>query len=101
MIGALIPQSVKVVAFTLGGIVAAVGVTLLYAQIFMLPGAERDGREKAVAAQAVKDGKAELERKGDDATLQIRTDFELCVLGLRGNGMPTDACEQLRGVPQE
>lgn len=97
----MVLDRVKYAAFALGGIVAAVGVTLLYAQIFMLPGAERAGREKAVAAQAVKDGKAELERKGDDATLQIRTDFELCVLGLRGNGMPADACEQLRGVHEK
>ena len=101
MISQLIPQAVKTVAFTLGGVVAAVGATLLFAQIFMVPAARREGRETAIAARAIEDARAELERKGDDASLQNTSDYDLCVLGLRGNGMRIDACEQLRGVQQK
>ncbi|GAA2817371.1 hypothetical protein EDC40_103631 [Aminobacter aminovorans] len=59
------------------------------------------GYDKHVAEIAAASLKAELERKGDDAKLQGLSDFDLCVLGLRGNGMPVDACDQLRGLQQE
>lgn len=59
------------------------------------------GYDKRVAEVAAADAKAELERKGDDAELQGKSDYDLCVLGLRGSGLPTDACEQLRGIRQE
>ncbi|MGN8170495.1 hypothetical protein [Agrobacterium sp. 22117] len=91
----------KYAAFALGGIVSAVAVTLLYAQFLMVPAAKREGRETAIAARAIEDAKAELERKGDDASLQNRSDYDLCVLGLHGNGMQIDACEQLRGLPEK
>lgn len=101
MISQLIPQAVKTVAFILGGVVSAVAATLLYAQFFMVPAAKREGRETAIVARAIEDAKAELERKGDDASLQNSSDFDLCVLGLRGNRMRIDACEQLRGLPEK
>ncbi|MDQ1185927.1 hypothetical protein [Agrobacterium larrymoorei] len=91
----------KYAAFALGGIVSAVAVTLLCAQFFMVPAARREGRESAIAARAIEDGKAELERKGDDASLQKSSDYDLCVIGLRGNGMRIDACDQLRGLPEK
>ena len=56
------------------------------------------GRDKEIAERAAADRKAELERKGDNATLQKLSQYDLCVAGLRGNGMPVDACEQLRGL---
>lgn len=59
------------------------------------------GYSQRVAEQAIADGKAEIARKGDDARIQAMDDYELCVLGLRSNGMPVDACEQLRGVRAE
>ncbi|WP_353641304.1 hypothetical protein [Mesorhizobium sp. WSM2239] len=62
--------------------------------------AEGDGAgyDRRVAEVAVADGKATLERKGDDATLQTLSDYDLCVVGMRGSGLPVDACEQLRPV---
>jgi hypothetical protein len=60
--------------------------------------AVREGHDLAVAERAAADRKAELERKGDNAKLQNLSQFDLCVAGLRGNGMPVDACEQLRGL---
>jgi hypothetical protein len=62
---------------------------------------EGAGYDKRVAEMAAASLKAELERKGDDAKLQGLSDFDLCVLGLRGNGMPVDACDQLHGLQQE
>lgn len=92
---------IKYAAFALGGIVAAACVVLLYATLIMVPSAKREGRDTAIATQAVKDVKTELERKGDDATLQTKSDYDLCVIGLAGNGMQIDACEQLRGISEE
>ena len=62
---------------------------------------EHKGYQQHVAEMAIADGKAELERKGDNAKLQGMSDYDLCVVGLRGNGMPIVACEQLRGVSEE
>jgi hypothetical protein len=59
------------------------------------------GYDRRVAEIAVTDGKATLERKGDDATLQNLSGYDLCVVGLRGSGLPVDACEQLRPVREE
>lgn len=56
------------------------------------------GRDREIAERAASDRKAELERKGDNATLQKLNQYDLCVAGLRGNGMPIDACQQLRGL---
>lgn len=60
---------------------------------------DSQGYSRRVAEVAAADVKAELERKGDNAKLQGMSDFDLCVAGLRGNGMPVDACDQLRGLP--
>lgn len=59
------------------------------------------GYDRRVAEVAIADGKATLERKGDDATLQTLSDYDLCVVGLRGSGLPVSACEQLRAVPEK
>lgn len=86
----------------LGG--AALGGCLVGAGVFYAIGhwrGERAGYDRHVAEVAIADGKAELERKGDDAKLQSMSDYDLCVVGLRGSGMPVDACEQLRGLQQK
>ncbi|MCO5164648.1 MAG: hypothetical protein M9939_26520 [Mesorhizobium sp.] len=86
----------------LGG--AALGGFLVGAGIFYAIGhwrGETAGYDRRIAEVAIADGKAELERKGDDAKLQSMSDYDLCVVGLRGSGMPVDACEQLRGLQQE
>lgn len=62
---------------------------------------DTQGYQRRVAEVAAADAKAELQRKNDDAKLQNSSDYDLCVLGLRGSGMPVDACEQLRGVQPE
>lgn len=62
---------------------------------------DTQGYNRRVAEIAVADAKAGLERKNDDAKIQNSSDYDLCVLGLRGSGMPIDACEQLRGVQPE
>lgn len=62
---------------------------------------DQAGYDRRVAEAAAAAAKAEIERKGDDARLQRLGDYDLCVLGLRGNGMPVDACEQLRGVSEK
>jgi hypothetical protein len=80
--------------FGIGG--AVVLAAVIYHQIDR-GFAVKEGHDKAIAEQAAADRRAELERKGDDAALQILTAYDLCVAGLRSNRMPVDACEQLRG----
>lgn len=58
------------------------------------------GYDRHVAEIAINDGKAEIERKGDDAELQSMSDYDLCVVGLRAQRMPVNACEQLRGLSE-
>lgn len=93
MIWALIPRWAYVVAAALVVVVAAyyTGRTLGHSQ----------GYERHVAETAAATKRAEMERKGDDAKLKRMSDFDLCIAGLRGNGMPVDACEQLRGVRED
>lgn len=62
---------------------------------------DTQGYNRRIAEVAVANAKAELERKNDDAKIQNSSDYDLCVLGLRGSGLPIDACEQLRGVQPE
>jgi hypothetical protein len=62
---------------------------------------DTQGYSRRVAEVAAADLKAELEGKGDNAKLAGMSDYDLCVSGLRGSGMPVDACEQLRGLPSE
>lgn len=59
------------------------------------------GYQKHVAETAAANSKAELERRGDDEALRGMSDYNLCVLGLRGRGLPVDACDQLRGLPAQ
>lgn len=63
---------------------------------YWLPRARSEAVDQYIARQAIADQKAELERKGDDAKLQTLSDYDLCVTGLRGNGMPDSACDVLR-----
>lgn len=91
----------KTALVAIGGAVAGIAATYAVASLVMVPAAKRDGRLVAIAEMAVAAAKVEMQRKGDDASLQTKTDYELCVLGLRSNGLPVDACEQLRRLDQE
>lgn len=91
----------KIALVAIGGAVAGVSATYVVASLVMVPAAKREGKSAAIAEMAVAAAKAEIQRKGDDASLQTKTDFQLCVLGLRSNGVPVDACDQLRGVGEE
>ena len=84
-----------------GGLILAFVIFHLANTLWLLPAARNEGRDLYIAEQAVADRKAELERKGDDAKLQTLSDYDLCVAGLRGNRMPIDPCDQLRGPSQE
>ncbi|UYZ06162.1 hypothetical protein CFBP5507_07775 [Agrobacterium salinitolerans] len=89
------------VVVAIGGAAAGVAATYAVASLVMVPAAKREGKSAAIAEIAIAAAKVEMQRKGDDASLQTKTDYELCVLGLRSNGLPVDACEQLRGVGQK
>ncbi|MCZ7500688.1 hypothetical protein [Agrobacterium sp. ST15.13.015] len=91
----------KTALVAIGGGVAGIAATYAVASLLMVPAAKREGKSAAIAEMAVAAARAEMQRKGDDASLQTKTDFELCVLGLRSNGMPVDACDQLRGVDEK
>ncbi|QTG12891.1 hypothetical protein G6M86_06390 [Agrobacterium tumefaciens] len=92
---------VKTALVAIGGAVAGVAATYAVASLVMVPAAKREGIDLAIAKMAVTATKIEMERKGDDASLQTKTDYELCVLGLRSGGLPVDACGQLRRVDEK
>lgn len=94
-------DQVKTTLVAIGGAVAGIAATYAIASLVMVPAAKREGKSAAIAEMAVAAAKAEIQRKGDDASLQTKTDFQLCVLGLRSSGVPVDACEQLRGVGEK
>ncbi|MHA6646299.1 hypothetical protein [Mesorhizobium sp. A623] len=83
-------------AIAVASLIAAVPVAFLIGQAR----GDSAGYQRRIAEVAAADIKTELERKGDDAKLQTLSDYDLCVAGLRGSGLPVDACEQLRGVPE-
>lgn len=56
------------------------------------------GYARYVAEQAVKNHKAEQNRKSDDAAIQNQSDYDACVAALKRRGLQLDACEQLRGI---
>lgn len=91
----------KTALMAIGGAVAGITATYAVASLIMVPAAKREGKSAAIAEMAVAAAKAEIQRKGDDASLQTKTDFQLCVLGLRSNGLPVNACDQLRGVGEK
>ncbi|MDP9560493.1 UNVERIFIED_ORG: hypothetical protein J2740_001682 [Rhizobium nepotum] len=91
----------KTALMAIGGAIAGVAATYAVASLVMVPAAKREGKSAAIAEMAVAAAKVEIQRKGDDASLQTKTDYELCVLGLRSGGLPVDACEQLRGMVKE
>lgn len=78
---------------------AIVGAAVAYG--FGYVAGDSSGYDRRVAEVAIADGKATTERRGDDAALRKMSDYDLCLVGLRGSGMPVDACEQLRGEGQE
>lgn len=59
------------------------------------------GYDRRVAQVAAASAKAELERRNDDRKLRAMSDYDLCVVGLAGRGLLTNACEQLRGLDEE
>jgi hypothetical protein len=99
--GAVVITKTAAVIGGVGGLILAFVIYQLVNTLWFLPGARNEGRNLYIAKQAVADRKAELGRKGDDATLQTLTDYNLCVAGLRGNRMPINPCDQLRGPSQE
>ncbi len=94
-------ERLKTIMVAIGGAAAGIAATYAVAALVMVPAAKRDGKSSAIAEIAVAAAKVEMHRKGDDAILQSKTDFELCVLGLRSNGLPVDACDQLRGLDEK
>ncbi|WCK01020.1 hypothetical protein [Agrobacterium tumefaciens] len=94
-------DGIKTGLVAIGGVIAGITATYAVAALIMVPAAKREGKSAAMAEIAVAAAKAEMQRKGDDASLQTKTDYELCVLGLRSNGLPVDACDQLRGLVKE
>lgn len=91
----------KTALTAIGGAVAGIAATYAVASLVMVPAAKQEGKAAAIAEMAVAAAKVEMRRKGDDASLQTKTNYELCILGLRSNGLPVDACEQLRGVGEK
>lgn len=88
--------------FALGNLASAVAGAVVAGLLAYVLGhaiGEHKGYQRHAAEMAIADGKAWVKRSGDDAMLRSMSDYDLCVVGLRGNGMPVDACEQLRGVP--
>jgi len=81
--------------------IAAIALYSIVNSFWLLPAARDEGRDLYIASQAAADRKAEMERKGDDATLRSKSDYELCVDGLRSRRLSIDACEQLRGLQPE
>ncbi|MGV1955613.1 hypothetical protein ACQZ5G_00815 [Agrobacterium sp. 22-214-1] len=94
-------SKIKTALVAIGGAAAGVAATYAVAALIMVPAARQQGIDLTIAAIAINAAKAEMQRKGDDASLQTKTDYELCVLGLRSSGLPVDACEQLRGVDEK
>lgn len=80
---------------------AVLGAALLYAyvQAVSLPAARSEARAHLIAEQAVQSQKEELERKGDDATLQRMSDYDLCRAYL--GGVPECDTLLVRGVSEE
>ena len=94
-------DSLKTMLVAMSGAAAGIAATYTVASLIMVPAAKREGKSAAIAEIAVAAAKVEMQRKGDDAILQTKTDFELCVLGLRSNGLPVDACDQLRRLDEK
>ena len=94
-------DGLKTSIVAIGGATAGIAAMYAVATLVMLPAAKLEAKNAAIAEMAVKAAEVEIKRKGDDAILQTKTDYQLCVLGLRANGMPVDACEQLRGLGEE
>lgn len=94
-------DQVKTALAAIGGAASGIAATYAVAALVMVPAAKQEGKSTAIAEIAVATVKADIQRKGDDASLQTKTDYELCVLGLRSGGLPVDACEQLRGVDEK
>lgn len=77
-----------------GALLGALAV-YAYTQAISLPAARIEARGRLIAEQAAQALREELERKGDDATLQRMSDFDLCVAYL--GRVPE--CDSLRLQP--
>lgn len=95
MIGVL--DAVKMAAAA----IAAIALYSIVNSVWLLPAARDEGRDLYIASQAAADRKAEMERKGDDATLRSKSDYELCADGLRSRGLSIGPCDELRGDGEE
>ena len=84
-----------------GGLILAFVIFQLVNTLWLLPAARNEGRDLYIAEQAAADRKAEMERKGDDATLRSKSDYELCVDGLRARRLSIGPCDELRGDGEE
>ena len=81
------------------GVILGGVVVYAYMQAFTLPAERKDARDRLIAEQAVQSQKQELERKGDDATLQRMSDYSLCTAYL--GVVPECESLRLRGVDEE
>lgn len=72
----------SMIAGAIAGVVATIVVVVLVNWLVIIPNAKKEGRDRYIAEQAVADQKSELERKGDDATLQRLSDYDLCVAAI-------------------
>lgn len=95
MIGVL--DAVKMAAAA----IAAIALYSIVNSVWLLPAARNEGRDLYIASQAAADRKAEMERKGDDATLRSKSDYELCADGLHSRGLSISPCDELRGDGEE
>ncbi|MEJ1118855.1 hypothetical protein V9K92_10305 [Phyllobacterium sp. CCNWLW109] len=89
---ALIPRPIKTALIWVLAAFVLVSASYLYGK--------REGAQQAVVEQLQSDAQAERDRNKSDAKLQALSDFDLCIQSLRSRGMPVDACEQLRGLPE-
>jgi hypothetical protein len=81
------------------GLIAAVVVAA--AILWIAHELEQRGYEKRVAEQAAADGRAENDRKRDDARQQGLSDYDACRDYLGGRRLSVEPCEQLRGFRAE
>ncbi|MGO8401316.1 hypothetical protein ACC783_23590 [Rhizobium ruizarguesonis] len=83
-----------------GAAIAAL-VVYAWATLWLVPAARLEGGERKIGEIAADAQRQESERKKDDAYLQDRSDYDLCVEYLSARGLPVDECERLRGVPEK
>ena len=85
------------------GIGFLVGASIVGGAAYWLGRSQGDsqGYARYAAEQSVKDLGIEKSRKRYDEHVQNLDDYTFCVESLHARGLPVDACEQLRGIPEE